>query len=104
MKDDTRPEEALCAAMINLALDDVLEKIITYRHEASAEAVINHTRDGMWFFEKPQPGTLSFVFCCDVLGIDPDIVRQKLRRNWRDMISAKGKLARQMKRAEGVAA
>lgn len=71
------PDEVrvLCAAMLRLAIMDLYlagpNDNVTKKHEAQADA-------RAWFDSRTSG--VSFDFCCEVLDMNPEIVRTKVER------------------------
>lgn len=76
----------VCAKMVRQAIKDLCEEIVKNRKVCSVQAVMDGSEPGSWIFGNH--GQLSFEACCEVLEIDPSAVRYKIRRDWREILSA----------------
>ena len=79
---DLNPMKALVAAVVARACEDV-----KLGHRFAAEAL-------EWFTERNQMEAWSFEWCCAILNLDPDAVREQLTGGPRDEMPRGGRLLR----------
>jgi hypothetical protein len=80
-----RPEELLCLAVLEQAIDDLRRGGFVSRNECNAgfltgEARRNAVEAAEWFASRDAEPVHSFVAVCSTLGLDPAAVRKAVGR------------------------
>jgi hypothetical protein len=66
-------EKLLWVAVVEKALEDALNM-------GNSKTVVNDRRDALEYIESDDRRMCSFVWCCEMLGISVEAVREWLRR------------------------
>ena len=81
---NTAPYKRLFASKLLLHIKDYTEYLRAIRSKRQKTGRLEGRKAQNWIYsESDEPA--SFRWCCEILGLNPDVVRSRVELNWREI-------------------